>query len=148
MQELIEKLNIVAVRVKEVEDAIAKWKENSGTIVVEKLVEVVKEVPVEVIREVEKIVTPDTTDLETKLVELDAKLGLASGAIVALTSVTPVIEKAVDVVGEAVIETNEAPAPSPATDTFVATEPLVTEEPAAVITEEAIATESPVAPTE
>jgi hypothetical protein len=140
MQELIEKLNNVAVRVNELETAITKWKENSGTIVVEKLVEVVKEVPVEVIREVEKIVTPDTTDLETKLVELDAKLGLASGAIVALTSVTPVVEKAVDVVGEAVIETNEAPAPSPATDTFVATEPLVTEEPAAVITAEAVAT--------
>lgn len=136
MQEVIEKLNLVAVRVKELEDKIALWKENSGTIVVERIVEVVKEVPVEVVKEVIKEVQPDTSALEAKLDSLAAGLGAAGDVISGLTSVGPVAEKAADVVGEAVIAAAEAPAATPATDAFVATEPAVVEETAADIVAE------------
>ena len=135
MQDLIESIAKLGNRLNELQANFDKWKDNNGTVVVEKLVEVVKEVPVEVIKEVEKIVAPDTSELNAKVLSLESQLAVASNAIAALTSVAPVLEKAVDAVGEKVIEAAEAAPATPATDAFVATEPLVTEETAADIKE-------------
>ena len=139
MQELIEKLAALQVRLNELEANMALFKDNTATIT--KVVEVVKEVPVEVIKEVVKVVEPDTSDLQAKVDLLTSKLGDINSAVVGMTSVAAVVDKVADVVGEAVIETAEAPAPTPATDTFVATEPAVTE----LTTEEIKAAEAPVA---
>lgn len=134
MQELIEKIGQLAVRQNELEAALAKWKENSGTITVEKVVEKIVEVPVEVIKEVEKIVEPDTTELEAKVSDLTAKLEEATAAIGALTSVAPVVEKVEEAVTEAVVDAVAAPEPTPAADAFVA-EPTPPEAPADAVTE-------------
>ena len=138
MQELIEKIAAMNIQFNTLEATFNSWKDNAGTIT--KIVEVIKEVPVEVIREVEKIVEPDTSDLEAKVALLTGKLGDINGAMLGLTSVAPIVDKVADVVGEAVIATNEAVDASPATDTFVATEPAITE----LTVEEIKAEEAPI----
>lgn len=135
MEELIQKLTALAEHLAELDKNFTAFKESTATVT--KVVEVVKEVPVEVIKEVVKEVEPDTKALELKVDDITGKLDGFNKAIVGLTSVAPVVEKAVDAVGDAVVTAAEAPAATPATDAFVKTEPLVTEETAATIAADA-----------
>lgn len=139
MQDLINSIQQLQVKFNELESNFGKWKDNTGTVVVEKVIEVIKEVPVEVIKEVEKVVAPDTSELNAKVLDLTGKLDAVNSAVVGLTSVAPVVEKAVEAVAEAVVAAVENPEPTPAVDAFVATpeasELVVNVEPAVEPTE-------------